>query len=200
LLDEIASDMTLSEENSECAGEPRMDQGISVRRATTDDAPWIVDLSSRVQNSLTESGSLQHIGPVPLSIVQLGVEGGFVYVLEKNGSLIGSVFVEPLHGVYPNTQTIQFVNWGIKSLPGPLWYLQSLMIEPVEQGRSLGLKFLDGIRSFMQNEGGTMVLNCWAGNPKLRQFYAKSGFDYHGNFPKDGYEVSVFYHKLERTS
>lgn len=178
----------------------RMEPEIQVRRAKADDAIWIVDISTRVQKILTASGSLQHIGPLPLSTVQISVNRGFTYLLELNGLRIGSVFVEPLDGVYPNTQNIQFVSWEVENLPGPLCYLQSLMIEPMEQGKGLGLRFLDGIRSLMREQGGTVVLDCWAGNSKLRDFYQRAGFIHHGNFPEDGYEISVYFQTLERFS
>ena len=177
-----------------------MKQGIQVRRATAGDAPGIVDLSSRVQKKLTESGSLQIIGPVSQSKVEISVNGGFTYILEKSGARIGSVFVEPLDGVYPNTQIIQYANWEVGGLPRPLWYLQSLMLEPMEQGKGLGLRFLDGIKNLMREQGGTIVLDCWAGNSKLRVFYENADFIHHGNFPEDDYEISVYFRILTRSS
>ena len=174
-----------------------MEEVVKVRRAVVDDAPWIVHLSSRVEKKLKESGSLQHIGPLSSSMVQLSIEEGFAFLLEKAGSRIGSVFVEPLDGHYPNTSTIQNAAWRVEELPTPLWYLQSLMIEPAEQGKSLGLDLLDGIRGLMREQTGTILLDCWAGNFKLREFYIQAGFTHHGIFRENDYEIAVFFRILE---
>jgi hypothetical protein len=56
---------------------------MNVRRATINDAAWIVDLSQRVQTALTAAGNLQKIGPLPLSIVEASIQAGTTYLLEK---------------------------------------------------------------------------------------------------------------------
>jgi hypothetical protein len=38
----------------------------------------------------------------------------------------------------------------------------------------------------------TIVLDCWAGNAKLRDFYQRAGFTSHGIFPVQDFEVMVF--------
>jgi ribosomal protein S18 acetylase RimI-like enzyme len=179
---------------------PRMEAEVQVRRATAEDAEWTVDLSSRVQESLAASGSLQEIGPLALNVVETSIRAGYAYILELKGQRlrIGCVLV-PLDGASSNTQTIQHVSWGVKNLPGPLWYLQSLMIEPNEQGKGLGLMFLDGVLRLMKDDGGTIILDCWAGNTKLRDFYEKAGFMYHGNFPENDYEISVFFQTVGKS-
>ena len=69
--------------------------------------------------------------------------------------------IEPDQGVYA-------------ALPGPHYYLHALMIEPAEQGKGLGLRFLDGVREqVVPDQRGTIILDCWAGNHKLRDFYAR---------------------------
>lgn len=173
-----------------------MEQEVWVRRATQDDATWIQDLSARVQECLTASGSLQEIGPVSSSMVQTSIGGGFAFILEMKGSRLGSGFMEPLNEVHPNTKTIQYTTWGMEDLLVPLWYLHSFMIEPMEQGKGLGLVFLNGIRSLMKDQDGTVVLDCWAENSKLCKFYEKAGFIRHGNFPENDYEISVYVQTL----
>jgi RimJ/RimL family protein N-acetyltransferase len=173
-----------------------MEQEARVRRAIEEDAQWIVDLSARVQESLTASGSLQEIGPLSHQAVEISTRGGFAYLLEVERLRIGSVLVEPLDGEYFNTQKIQFVRWGVDHLPGPIWYLQSLMIESTEQSKGLGLMFLDGVMTLMKDQRGTIILDCWAGNIKLRDFYEKAGFIHHGDFPENDYEISVYFQTI----
>ena len=48
---------------------------MNVPQATINDAEWIADLSQRVQTTLT-AGSLQKIGPLPISTVEASIQAG----------------------------------------------------------------------------------------------------------------------------
>jgi GNAT superfamily N-acetyltransferase len=171
-----------------------MSRELEVRRATSHDSEWIVDLSARVQAALAAAGSLQQIGPLPIDMVEMSVQGGYAYLLERAGQRLGSVLVDPLDGSYPYTLPYPVVGWGLQTLPEPLWLLHALMLDPSEQGNGLGLTFLEGVKQLALLERGTIVLDCWAGNSKLRDFYHRAGFTHHGDFPVKDYEVSVFYY------
>src|SRR5215471_2163625 len=108
-------------------------QPLKVRQAEQDDIAYIVDLSRRVQEKLTASGSLQQIGPIPRETVVAQINAGTAHILE-----------------------------GIKA------YVAS------------------------RQPGAIIVLDCWAGNDKLRDFYTRAGFKLHGVFPANGFEVAVF--------
>ena len=110
--------------------------------ATLDDASWIVDLSARVQEALTASGSRQLIGPLLLEETVSSIRGGTAFVLQTQEKRLGSVLVEPLEGV-------RLVQWGLSSEAGPWWYLHSLMLEPEEQGKGLGGVFLEEVKRLM---------------------------------------------------
>lgn len=170
-----------------------MQQELEVRRAMSYDAEWIVALSARVQEALTAAGSLQQIGPLPIEMVNMSIQGGHAYLLVSAGERVGSVLVDPLDGIYPYTSAIPIVRWGLQKLPTPLWYLHALMLDPSEQGRGMGLTFLESVKRLALSAGGTVTLDCWAGNTKLRDFYHRADFIYHGDFPVKDYEVSVFF-------
>lgn len=161
-----------------------------VRRAAPDEARWIVDLSARVQAALTASGSLQQIGPLPLESVQTSVQAGNAYLLEVAGKPVGSVMVDPLPDDSPHNEI-----WKLDALPRPLWFLHKLMLDPEEQGKGLGLDFLNGVKQLLTPASGSIVLDCWAGNDNLRAFYQRAGFTLHGVFlfPFEDYEVAVFF-------
>lgn len=165
-----------------------MEEQVQVRRARLDEADWIVGLSARVQAALTASGSLQQIGPLPLGDVERAVCAGYAYLLEVAGRRVGSVLVDPLErdGEYVG-QT------GLRELPAPLWYLHALMLEPREQGKRYGLPFLEGVKRLVLANKGAILLDCWAGNTKLRDFYQRAGFTFHGLYPEDTYEIAVFF-------
>jgi hypothetical protein len=101
------------------------------RCATQEDASWIVELSGRVQDALTTSGSLQLIGPLLLENTEPSILGGNVFVLENEEKRLGTVLVDPL----PSSQLVQ---WALPSQASPWWYLHSFMLEPEEQGKRLG--------------------------------------------------------------
>ena len=167
-------------------------QPLKVRRAEQVDIAYIVDLSRRVQEKLTASGSLQQIGPIPYEMVEAQVNAGTAHILEGGSKRLGSVFVEP----------VKVESLGHWKLADPMlkpWFLHKLMLEPGEQGHGLGAHFLEGIKVYVASRqpGGTIVLDCWAGNDKLRDFYTRSGFKLRGVFPANGFEVAVFVYRGE---
>jgi len=164
-----------------------MQQPKNVRRATLDEAGWIIDLSARVQTALSAVGSLQVIGPLPMDRVQSAAEAGYAYLLEVDGRRVGSVLVEPLPDNSPFLDA-----WQLRALPAPLWFLSKLMLEPGEQSKGFGLDFLAGVKELVTPTAGTILLDCWAGSDGLRDFYRRADFTLHGVFPFKDFEVAVF--------
>ncbi|MGH2586146.1 MAG: GNAT family N-acetyltransferase [Dehalococcoidia bacterium] len=166
---------------------------MGVRPAEPHDIAAIVDLSRRVQERLTASGSLQEFGPIPTETVAAHVAAGTAHVLERDNRLIGGVFLEPAATPVTPGLTAMLAGWGVSTDGASLWFLQKLMVAPGERGAGLGLTLLDAAQKHVRShDGGTIVLDCWAGNDKLRAFYADAGFHPHGVFPEKGYEVAVF--------
>jgi GNAT superfamily N-acetyltransferase len=163
---------------------------MQVRKALLTDVSWIVSLSERVQAALTASGSLQQIGPLPTSMVERAVQFGNVYVLEIAPSRLGSVLVEPVAQV----PTLPLRDWNLDTLPAPLWYLHALMLEPMEQGKGYGWHFLQGVKQLVVPTQSTIILDCFAGNEKLRNFYLHAGFLLHDICREKDYEVAVFFY------
>ena len=165
-------------------------QPLKVRRAERDDIAFIVDLSRRVQEKLTASGSLQQIGPIPRETVEAQVNAGTAHILDRGSRRLGSVFVEPVP-----VESLR--RWKLDDPTLKPWFLHKLMLEPGEQGHCLGAYFLEGIKAYIASRqpGGTIVLDCWAGNDKLRDFYTRAGFKLHGVFPANGFEVAVFVYR-----
>lgn len=171
------------------------ERALKVRPADIEDTTYIISLSSRVQEALTATGSLQKIGPLPRHVVQASIQGGHAYLLELNGRLIGSVLLDPLDREFPNAAEITYGEWILANISdGPFWYLHALMLEPIEQGKRLGKQFLEGMLRQMREDHrtGVIVLDCWAGNENLGRFYQECGFQYRGDFPEDDFEVSVY--------
>ena len=74
------------------------------------------------------------------------------------------------------------------------------MLEPEEQGRGLGIALLQGVKRLMEPLSASIVLDCWAANAKLRDFYQRAGFTGHGIFPVRDFEVMVFVCSLTASS
>jgi GNAT superfamily N-acetyltransferase len=168
-------------------------QPLKVRRAEQDDIAFIVDLSRRVQEKLTASGSLQQIGPIPRETVEAQVNAGTAHILDGGSRRLGSVFVEPV--------TVgDLERWKLDDPALKPWFLHKLMLEPGEQGHGLGAHFLRGIKAYVASRqpGAIIVLDCWAGNDKLRDFYTRAGFKLQGVFPANGFEVAVFVYRTRK--
>lgn len=177
-----------------------------VRSAVLLDAQWMLDLSSRVQAALTASGSLQELTSSTLETVQATIQDQHVFILSfPPGTLeasesdaetrIGSVIISSFspqdgHGS---------LEWGIEGSREGIFYLHSLMLETEFQGRGTGKGFLKEALSEMERRvgDGKVLLDCWAGNEKLRGFYEKAGFNLMGVFPEEDYEIAVFLFRLD---
>ncbi len=165
-----------------------------VRPATPRAIDAIVELSRRVQERLTASGSLQQFGPIPRETVAAHVAAGSALLLvDTGGELLGGVLVEPEWAPASAEIGRVFTELALPPSRGPRWWLQKLMIAPERQGGGLGHLLLDGVRRhIVAHGGGTVVLDCWAGNEKLRGFYLADGFHFHGEFHEEGYDVAAF--------
>ena len=167
--------------------------GVIVRQACAADVSILVELSRRVQERLTASGSLQQFGPLAPETVAGYVSAGHAYVLDARPGVVGGTFVE---AVDPE-RFPALARWGLDAVTGSIWFLSKLMIDPARQGNGLGYILLDGVKADIARRGaGAIVLDCWAGNETLRAFYTRAGFTLHGVFPAGGFEVAVFVQPL----
>jgi GNAT superfamily N-acetyltransferase len=164
-----------------------------VRPARLDEVAALVDVSRRVQERLTASGSLQQFGPIPYTIVAAHSAAGTALALDDDGALIGGVLVEPDTAPVRRDLETVFAAIGLPPAGRTRWYLQKLMIAPERQGDGLGNLLLDGARQLVRERGGGLLaLDCWAGNEKLRAFYTAAGFTLHGEFAAGGFDVAAF--------
>ncbi len=160
-----------------------------VRDTAASDFSTVLDIAQAAQRKLTDAGSIQQIAGYTVQNVRERTERGEALVLEVSDSVIGSAFVEPVtSGRFP-----QVAAWNVVSGGYPTWFLYGLVIHPQHQGRSWGQRLLHGIcRQENLAAPAMLLLDCWAGNAKLRRFYADAGFDLHGVFPEEDYEIAVF--------
>ncbi len=162
-----------------------MNNDFRIRHTEPADIPMVIALSARVQQKLTNSGSLQQIGPLAPDTLQHMIRSGNAYVIELSDRLIGSVFLEPL--VFA-----QYAAWNLVASDRRFWFLSRLMLDPDYQGRRLGEQIVREIQRRMAIEpNGALALDCWAGNHALRAYYESLGFEQHGVFDENDYQIAV---------
>ena len=114
-----------------------------VRQACAADVSVLVEMSRRVQERLTASGSLQQFGPLTPETVATHVFSGHAYMLDAQPGVVGSTFVEPVDPErFP-----ALARWSLGAVTGPIWFLSKLMIDPARQGNGLGYILLDGVKA-----------------------------------------------------
>lgn len=149
----------------------------------------ILDLSARVQAAITASGSLQEIGPLEPSIVLQALKERRCWVLkDEDLALIGCAFMKELQAEWYHRND----DFDIHTFPRPWLFLHWIMLEPSFQGRGAGIPFFREVVRDVQALGGTVLLDCWAGSTKLRDFYRRAGCRYVATLPEDDYEIAVF--------
>ncbi|KAH7121648.1 acyl-CoA N-acyltransferase [Dactylonectria macrodidyma] len=159
-----------------------------IRKAQATESSAIIDLSARVQKALESSGSRQVFGPLQRKVVDSAILNGYCYVFECAADLVGAVIVGPMAADCLYLSQLQ----NVVDFGHPFWVLESLMIEPGHQGKGLGLQLLTGITELYRPLSGTIFLDCWAGNVKLRNFYRRAGYKELGNVPEEDYYITVF--------
>ena len=170
-------------------------EDFTTRLAKAIDVGTIVDLSSRVQTALTASGSLQEIGPLAEVAVSNAIDEQRCLVV-KNAceQVLGCAFIRSIEEDYFPYSS----DFNILSYPRPWLYLYSIMLSPEMQGRGIGLKLLGDVVQRVQPTEGTILLDCWAGNDKLRTFYARAGCKFVAVLPEHDYEIAVFVRILSK--
>jgi GNAT superfamily N-acetyltransferase len=170
-----------------------------IRRATRDDAKWVVDLSARVQADLTSKGNAQVFGPIALQSVESSIQNGrcFIFGILQHDRLIN--IATGLIDEYSNNYALSGEEMEV--MLGKKWVLHAMMIEPDSQGTGLGKIFLREVLERMGQESeGVILLDCFAGNKKLRAFYESVGFVLLREVPEEDYLVAVFTYKLRRNN
>jgi len=162
-----------------------MSEHLCIRHTESVDIPTVIGLSARVQEDLTRSGSLQHIGPIAPSVMEAMITRGNAYVIELEDVLVGSFFLEPLNFA-------QRAIWKLDALDRRFWFLSRFMLAPEYQGRHLGEQVVREVqRRTTMEPNGALILDCWAGNESLRAYYGGLGFHLHGLFDEEDYQIAV---------
>jgi GNAT superfamily N-acetyltransferase len=165
----------------------------ATRLANENEKEKIIDLSLRVQEALSASGSLQQIGPLEHEVVATAIREGRCFVLaQPTSGMAGCVFLRHIEdNFYPGSE------FDISSLPQPRLFLHWMMLAPEIQCRGLGSDFFRNVIYKLKGQAACVLLDCWAGNEKLRDFYTRAGCELVATIPENDYEIAIFAHMLK---
>lgn len=160
-----------------------------VRRAFASELPLLLEIAAAAQDKLIQAGSAQQIAGYTRQNADARVQHGELYALEVSGQIVGSAFVEP---VTPK-RFPQISAWNVVLAGYFARFLYGLVISPAFRGRGLGRVLLGGVcRQETFTPPAVLLLDCWAGNLKLRKFYSDAEFEFCGEFPEEDYWIAVF--------
>lgn len=179
---------------------------LATRYARVSDAELLIDIANSVQAALTQSGSLQKLESLSQADIEQASISHHCFLIDEPQSrdgILGCAFLRPLSSEACVSHELGNKALAtISHLPRPWLYFHSVMLQPASQGRGIGVRLIDDfIGALEQNEGregGTVLLNCWAGNEKLRAFYTRAGFTFLAIVPKLDYEIAIFHKQLGR--
>ena len=131
------------------------------------------DLHKRGIKQWVDEWKIQNISDLVLN------NNFYVQRLEKNGEIIGIFSLEKnklLLDQFP------------KSL-----YLSKIALLPKYQKKGIGAKMIQKAIEIVHSQEKIVVLDCWNGNQKLKEYYKKLGFKYIMDLPEENYYISIFY-------
>ncbi len=78
------------------------------------------------------------------------------------------------------------------------FYIHRFAVNPAHAGHGLGRQLLDWIAAETVKTHGDVLLrlDCWAGNIRLRRYYAEAGYKYLGEGLEGDWEVAFFERRL----
>ena len=159
----------------------KIQENLILQIAKEEDVNEVYQLLKTVADDLHKRGIKQWIEEWKLEEINNLVLKQNIYVqrLEKNKEIIGLFSLE---------ENKLFIDQFPKSL-----YLSKVSILPKYQKKGLGAKMVQKAIDIVHSQGKIIVLDCWNGNQKLKDFYTKLGFKYITDLPEYDYFISVFY-------
>lgn len=151
---------------------------MKVRQATKDDFYQILALVNSTAQNIIEKDIFQWSYPCEVDEIEKQITNGEVFLLEDDNKLIGSYSIKPLDEQYP----VHIEN-GL--------YLYRIMIHPFFHGKNMGDHIFKHLRSHYKKRDN-IILDCWDGNDKLKEFYLRNGCTLMGEYIEGTYKISIF--------
>eukprot|EP00833_Pecoramyces_ruminatium_P005687 jgi/Orpsp1_1/1179719/evm.model.c7180000070512.1 len=148
--------------------------------AKNDDANEICQLLKNVTKDLHERGINQWMDEWKIEDIREFILKKNIYVLryKENGKIIGIFSLEENKIL-------------LEQFPNSL-YLSKVALLPKYQKQKIGEKMIKKAIEIVHSQKKVVVLDCWNGNQKLKDYYTKLGFKYIKDIPEYDYFISVF--------
>jgi GNAT superfamily N-acetyltransferase len=153
---------------------------VDVRRAETADLASVVAVLNAATLKLLGLGVQQWTYPWDAPPVREAIERREWYLVVHDEQSVATFRMSRIDGL--SSLSVE---------PNSL-YLSQLAVHPRYQGQGVGAQILGFAQACSQRCGVALYVDCWAGNAKLRAFYAAHGFEGVGDFPEADYFVHVF--------
>lgn len=154
---------------------------ICLRPACSHEAGVIADLLNQATLKLLAKGIPQWRYPCDVRALQNAVENGEQIAFTHQDRVVATARLSSSS----SNPAIEAAH------PGNL-YLSQLAVLADFQNQNIGKQALKLLIDHAKALGKTLYLDCWAGNTRLKQFYAESGLMLLGDFPEEDYFVTVF--------
>ena len=148
-----------------------------VRQATLEDLDQMTALIHATSKKLIEKDVFQWAYPCELELLEAQIANGEVFILEDHKRLIGSYSIKAVEESFP----VQID----KSM-----YMYRLLIHPFYQGKNMPSHMFKHLRKEYKKQ--IVLVDCWAGNEKISNFYKAHDCMFLGDFPDADYKISVF--------
>lgn len=156
---------------------------MEIQLAELEDLQSIVEIVNEVTLHLHKKGINQWEYPCDLLEIREDIHNRVLYKVEYDNKLIGTFTVRNINNI------------GVYKLEESSKYLARIAISPEFQGKGIGALIIEFAISIARESGVSLYLDCWAGNLKLREIYAKHGFQHLGDYPENDYFISIFKYK-----
>ena len=130
------------------------------------------DLHKRGINQWIDEWKIQNITDLVLK------NNIYVQRFEKNGEIVGMFSLE---------ENKLLLDQFPKSL-----YLSKIALLPKYQKKGIGAKMIQNAIEIVHSQKKVVILDCWNGNQKLKEYYSKLGFKYIMDLPEENYFISIF--------
>lgn len=149
-----------------------------IRKATLSDLDQLLALIQSTAMQHIDKNVYQWNDPCDINELREEINKGEVFLLLEKNRLVGTYSIRRPDHFYP----VQIE----KS-----YYLYRLVIHPFYQDKDMAKHIFKHVRK-RYNRKQPVLLDCWAGNEKLFEFYRKHECNFLGDYPEKDYKISVF--------
>lgn len=149
-----------------------------IRLATLEDLDQLTALIQSATKHLVAKDVYQWQQSCDVEKLQNEIKNGEVFILSDHNRFVGSFSIKPSDKKYPVQMEKSF-------------YMYRLLIHPFFQGQDMARYIFKHVRKHYSKKQH-VLLDCWAGNEKLFDFYRQHECSFLGDYPAMDYKISVF--------